>query len=202
MLNEQRTGPISSLDGAVNPARSDMQGADVTTAAHGEYNEAVSRGKVFLAANQAAVTTTIANALTYTGLCVENPPGSEHNLSLLKVGWAFSVAPAAISTIHLAGGYTVTGSVTAHTTPLVVYNAKLGAPAVSVANADAAATIVGPVYLQPLIGGFTAATLFDQPLSLTDMGGIVVVPPGGFVFISTLTVSVGFGAMAWEEIPI
>ena len=202
MLNEKKTGPGTFQDGAEHVARSDKQGASVSTAAHGAYNEAVSRGKVFIAANQAAVTTTVANAVTYTGLCVSNPAGSEHNLSILKVGWAFSVAPAAIAPVHLAGGYVITNGVTAHTTPLVVYNAKIGAPGASVAYADGASTIVGPVYLQPLIGGFTAATLFAGPASLTDMGGIVVVPPGGYVFISTLTVSVGFGAMAWEEIPI
>lgn len=204
MLNEQRTGPISSLDGAVNPARSDMQGAGVMTSAHGKYNEAVSRGKCFLAANQAAVTTTAAGGLglANTGCCVSNPPGSEHNLSILKAGWVWSVAPAAVSSVHLAGGYVVTGGVTAHTTPLVVYNLKIGAPAVSVAFADAAATIVGPVYLHPLIGGFTLGALFAQPAALQDFGGSIIVPPGGYVCIVTLTTGDGFGAIAWEEIPI
>jgi len=204
MLNEQRTGPISSLDGAINPARSDRQGAEVMTAGHGKYNEAVIRGKAFIAANQAAVTTTAAGGLglANTGLCVSNPPGSEHNLSILKVGWAWSVAPAAVSSVHLAGGYVATGGVTAHNTPLVVYNLKLGAPGVSVAFADGAATIVGPVYLHPLIGGFTLGTLFAQPMALTDIGGSIIVPPGGYVCIVTLTTGDGFGAIAWEEIPI
>ncbi len=204
MLNEKRTGPIASQDGAVNPARSDKQGASVATQAHGTYNEAVSRGKCFLGANQAAVTTTAAGGLglANTGLCVSNPPGSEHNLSILKVGWVWSVAPAAVSSAHLAGGYVITGGVTAHTTPLVVYNLKLGVPAKSVADVDGAATIVGPIYLHPLVGGFTLGTLFAQPAALQDFGGSIIVPPGGYVCIVTLSTGDGFGAIAWEEIPI
>jgi len=204
MLNEKRTGSIVSQDGAVNPARSDKQGASVATQAHGKYNEAVSRGKSFLAANQAAVTTTVAGGLglAYLGCCVSNPPGSEHDLSILKVGWVWSVGPVAVSSVHLVGGYVATGGVTAHTVALVVYNLKLGAPAVSVAFADSSATIVGPIYLHPLVGGFTLGTLFAQPAALQDFGGSLIVPPGGYVCIVTLTTGDGFGAIAWEELPI
>jgi len=202
MLNEKRTGPIAALDGSVNPARSDKQGNGVVTAGHGAYNEAVSRGKVFIAANQAAVTTTVALALTQTGICVSNPPGSDKLLSILKVGWAFSVAPAGSAPAFLAGGYAATGGVSAHTTPLTVYNAKLGAPAGAVGLADAAATIVAPINILPLIGGFTNATLFAQPMAMTEIGGSVVVPPGAYVFLPTLTVAVGFGCIVWEEIPV
>lgn len=204
MLNEIKTGPISSQDGAVNSARSDKQGASVATQGHGKYNEAVSRGKCFLAANQGAVTTSAAHFLdlTNTGCCVSNPPGSEHDLSILKAGWLWSAAPGAISSAHLAGGWVATGGVTAHTTPLIVYNLKIGAPAVSVAFADAAATIVAPICLYPLVGGFTAVTLFAQPAALQDFGGSLIIPPGGYVCIVTLTSGDGFGAIAWEEIPI
>lgn len=203
MQTDIRTGPIVSADGAVNPARSDNQGSKVTTAAHGEYNEAVARGRIFIAANQAAVTTTAAGGLDVTqlGICVSNPPGSGYDLSILKVSWAWTdMAGAAISSVHLAGGWVVTGGVTAHTTPLVVYSALIGSGATSIAYADAATTIVGPYYLLPLIGGFTATALFAQPMAVTDLGGSVIVPPGGYVFIATLTEAVGFGAIIWEEV--
>ena len=204
MLNETRTGPSSSQDGAVNSARSDQQGASVVSQAHGKYNEAVSRGNAYLAANQAEVTTTAAGGLglANVGCCVSNPPGSEHDLAILKAGWVWTAAPVAIASAHLAGGYVITGGVTAHTNALIVYNLKLGAPAKSVAFADDQATIVGPIYLYPLVGGFTAATLFAQPAALQDIGGSIIVPPGGYVCIVTLTTGDGFGAIAWEEIPI
>lgn len=203
MLNEKRTGSIKSADGVVHDARTDKTGADVATAAHGAYNEAVSRGNVFFGANQAAVTTTVALAATYTGLCVGNPAGSEHDFSILKAGWGYSAAPAAPATVHLASGFATTGIAT-HTTPLEVYCAKINdLPSRSVATVDGAAALVGtPIYMQPLIGGFTAAALFAQPAALTDIGGIIVVPPGGYVCIVTLTVGVGFGCIVWEEIPV
>ena len=203
MLSETVTGPSKRADGSRGIERSDKTGASVATSAHGAYNEAVSRGNVFFGANQAAVTTTVALNTTYTGLCVSNPAGSEHDLSILKAGWGFSVAPAAPATVHLASGYATTGIAT-HTTPLNVYNAKINdLPSKSVANVDGAATLVGtPIYMQPLVGGFTAAALFAQPAALTDIAGIIMVPPGGYVCIVTLTVGIGFGCIVWEEIAI
>ena len=202
MFTEKRTGPISSSDGAENVARADKTGASVVTAGHGEYNEAVIRDNVFMSASQAADTTSVALAGAYTGVCVSNPIGSGHNLSILRAGWAHSVAPAAIATVHLAGGWASTG-ITVHTNAITIYNMKVGSSATSVANADDAATLVGtPIYILPLIGGFTLGTLFAAPISTTDIGGVIMVPPGGYVCIVTLTACVGFGCIVWEEIPV
>lgn len=201
MLNGKRTGPVASSDGAVNPARSDKTGAAVVAAAHGQYNEAVIRDNVFMSASQAADTTSVALGGAYLGVCLSNPIGSGHNLSVLQAGWAHSVAPAAIATVHLAGGWASTG-ITAHTNAITIYNMKIGSPAVSVANVDDAATLVGtPIYILPLIGGFTLGTLFSAPMATTDIGGIIMVPPGGYVCIVTLTACNGFGCIIWEEIP-
>lgn len=205
MLNEMRTGPVSSLDGAQGVARSDRQGAAVATSAHGKYNEAVARGNAYIACNQAAVTTTAAGflGLANTGLCVTNPPGSEHHLSILKAGWAWTLAPGAAASVHLAGGYVVTGGVTAHTTPIDFYNLKIGTANRSVALVDEAATIVAPICLLSLMGGFTGGAAFAaMPGSLVDIGGSIIVPPGGYICIVTLTSDDGFGAISWEEIPI
>jgi len=201
MLNEKRTGPIASSDGAVNPARSDKQGSSVITHAHGEYNEATSRDNVFMAASQAVDTWSVALHTTHTGLCVSNPAGSTKNLSILKAGFVFQTAQVATASIHLAGGYAA-GGVTAHTNALTVYNMKLGAPATNVGLADDQATLVGtPIYLLPLIGGFTAGALAAGPAATTDIGGVIMVPPGGYVCIVALTAAIGFGSIIWEEIP-
>lgn len=201
MLNEKKTGPIASSDGAVNPARSDKQGASVNTPAHGKYNEAVVRDNVFMASSQAADTWSVALNTTHTGLCISNPAGSPKNLSVLKAGFAFQTAQVATASIHLAGGYTAAGVVT-HTNAIDIYNMKLGSPATSVANADDAATLVGtPIYLFPLIGGFTAGALAANPAILTDIGGSIMIPPGAYVFIAALTAAIGFGCIVWEEIP-
>jgi len=201
MLNEKKTGPVASSDGAVNPARIDRQGASVVTEAHGEYNEATVRDNVFIAATQAEDTWTVALAAAYTGLIVSNPAGSNKNLSILKAGMNITTAPVGIASIHLAGGYAAGGIVTYNA--IAFYNMKLGSAAASVANVGDTATLVGtPIYLYPLIGGFTAAALFAQPAALTDIGGSIVVPPGAYVCIVALTVALGFGCIVWEEIPI
>lgn len=198
MEAEGRVGKIHGKTGSRYPLRLDQCGGLVITPSHAQFHEAVNQNEVFFAANQSPVTTTVALAAAYTGLCVSNPAGSGKNLSIVKTNWIFTVAPAGICAINLGGGYAVDG-VTVHTTPLTIYNAKLGSPASSVANADAAATLVGtPIYIQPLIGGFTAGVLYPHQ-TVIDMGGIVMVPPGAYVFISTLTVAVGLGAIFWEE---
>jgi len=201
MQSDIRTGPIVAADGTVNPARADKQGASVFTAAHGEYNEAVIRDNVFMAATQAEDTWTVALAGAYTGLIVSNPAGSTKNLSILKAGMAITTAPVGVASIHLGGGYAV-GGITVFN-PIAFYNMKLGSAVASVANVGDTATLVGtPIYLYPLIGGFTAGALFSQPMAMTDIGGSIMVPPGAYVMIVTLTVALGFGCIVWEEIAI
>lgn len=201
MLSENKTGPVASSDGAEHVARSDKQGSLVTAAAHGEYNEAVVRDNVFMASTQTEDTWTVALAGAYTGLVVSNPAGSTKNLSILKAGMAITTAPAGIASIHLGGGW-APGGITVWNA-IDFYNMKLGSAAASVANVGDTATLVGtPIYLYPLIGGFTAGALFSQPMSTTDIGGCLMVPPGGYVMIVALTVALGFGCIVWEEIPV
>lgn len=201
MLNEIKTGPVPSSDGAVNPARGDKQGSAVITPGHGEYNEATVRDNVFMASTQAEDTWTIALAGAYTGLIVSNPAGSPKHLSILKVGMVITTAPAGQASIHLGGGYAA-GGITVFNA-IAFYNMKLGSPVTSVANVGDTATLVGvPIYLYPLIGAFTNALLFAQPMAMTDIGGSIIVPPGAYVMIVALTVALGFGCIVWEEIPI
>ena len=168
---------------------------------HGRHWELASRAQMFFACSQAATTTTIALATTYTGICLSNPAASGVNLELLGVGVALSVAPAAIATISLGGGYAAAGVVT-HTTPLTVFNNKLDSALTGSGLADAAATLVGtPRDIMPLIGGFTAAALYSGSGGYFDIGGAICIPPGGYAFVETLTVVVGWFGMWWAEWP-
>ena len=168
---------------------------------HGSNWEMASRGQMYNACSQAATTTTIALAATSTGLCLSNPAASGVNLEVHKVGIALSVAPAAEATISLAGGYAAAG-VTTHTTPLTVYNNKIGVIATAASGlADAAATLVGtPIDIMPLIGAGAAAAEVPVP-GYFHIDGAVVVPPGAYVFIETLTVVIGWFGIWWTESP-
>lgn len=163
-----------------------------------KYETSVLAGRVFYAANQSAATWSVALNTTHTGLVLSNPVNSGKNLIILKVGFALSVAPAAIASIGLFTGYSTAGIVT-HTTPLTPYSCAVGSGS-SVANADAAATLVGtPTWALPFMGGFTAAALPSTSPSVIDVDGLIVVKPGGYVGIGALTAVVGYAGIIWEE---
>jgi len=163
-----------------------------------KYESAVLAGRVYYAASQTATTWSLALNTTHTGLVLSNPINSGKNLIVLKAGFALSVAPAAISSIGLFTGYSSAGIVT-HTTPLTPYSCAVGAGS-SVANADAAATLVGtPTWALPFMGGFTAGALPSTSPSVIDVDGLIVVKPGGYVGIGALTASIGFASIIWEE---
>lgn len=198
MSDVQRVGPTFSGTGTVSPFRCDVTGAQAVGDAHGRYGEPARRKMIYYAANQAAQAVSVALATTYTGLCLSNPASSPVNLELLAVGLALSVAPAGIATIGLIGGQSTTA--VTHTTPLLPGSTFLGAPR-GVGLADSAATIPTPVWLEQLMGGFTAAALPSTSPAICEIAGRWVIPPGGFIAVGALTAVTGLWSMTWEEVP-
>lgn len=194
-----QVGPQVVTDGNQVPPRLGKSGELIVQNLHGRYYEQVMRGRVFGASNQAAQAISVALATTYTGLCLSNPNGSGKNLVLLSAGYALSVAPVAIASIHLIGGNSSTD--VAHTAAVTPRNMLLGITDSPAAKADSQATIPTPVYLMSLMGGFTAGSLPTSPNALFDIAGQIVIGPGGFVAIGALTAVTGFGSFVWEEVP-
>lgn len=193
-------GPVA--DGVLAQIRFDKTRAQVTADAHGRYAEAARRGTLFIASNTAAQVTTVALAATYTGLCISNPLGNTKNAELLGVGFAISVAQAAIATLHLIGGYSATANVT-HTAALAapgIQNCLLGTGPASTMKADTSATITNPGYVLPLLGGFTAGAFGASPVVWLDLAGLIVLPPGAWAALGSLTSVTGFAGFAWEEV--
>lgn len=180
----------------------DAQGAQDTTARHGKYFTAALAGAAGMAANQAAITSSVALATTNVGFTLSNPAGSGKNLVIQKVGFALPVAAAAGQSIGLFGGFSA-GGITGHTTPITIQSGVVGASvAALVAKADAACTLVGtPAWLKWLASNLTTT----DGVSEYDIDGEIIIPPGGYVGIGTLIASgaSGFlGAMSWEELGI
>ena len=201
MLSELKVGPIAGADGTVGIQRATKTGATVCSDAHGRYQEAAIRGRLFSGSNSAAQAVSVALATTYTGLCLSNNLGNMRNLVLLGCQFALSVAPAAIASLHLISGYSATANVT-HTTPVTPRNNLIGTGAAGVGTLDSAATISTPTYLISLGSGFTAAALYGTTPSWIDLGGAFVIPPGGFIALGALTAVTGFGSFIWEEVDI
>jgi len=202
VLNEIKVGPRKLDDGATGEARAGQFSEAIIGQAHGKYYEAASRRRVFCTASQAAVTWSIALTTNYTGLVVSNPRMSNVNLSILRVGFAFSAAQAAESHIGLFGGYDADEECS-HDTPQAIYNAYLLGPH-GIANADAASNTVSgaPVWIEAYMSIFTAGSLAGTSPVIVDVDGAIIVPPGAYVAIGALTASIGLGSMMWEEVPI
>lgn len=202
-LSMMRIGPVLGQGGTATPFRATHTSSQVVSDAHGRYAEASRRGTLFIAHNVAAQAVSVALATAYTGLCISNPVNSKVNLELVGAAFALTVAPAAIASLHIIGGWANANVV--HTTPLAapgIQPMPLGSTVVSQAKADSSATISTPGYILPLYGGFTAAALPSSPMLWCDVAGLITVGPGGFVCIGALTAVTGFGAFAWEEVPI
>jgi hypothetical protein len=167
------------------------------------YRMGNKNGEMFFGCNQAATTTTIALAATYTGLAIGNPSTSKKNLSILKVSCSLWAAPGGIVAVGLIVGWAATGIVT-HTTPAVVYGAKSLALAVpsSGATADAAATLVGtPIWAAMLTEANTSAALpvAGAPV-FYDIAGAIEIPPGGYIAVGTQTVASVVASILWREV--
>lgn len=208
MLNELRTGLISSADGAVNPGRSDRTGAQVMANAHGLYYEATSRGTVFMVASQAGVTSQAGLSATTPVLTLFNPKGSGVNASVIYAGAVFTVAFATAGAIWAAvntdlGSADVTGTLTtAHRCGLAGNNRQPRVQAMTAATLPAA-----PVGVALLGVGLTGAITLDSQLPGVGrfFDGSLIIAPGGALSIQTGVASGTNGMFCeyvWEEIDI
>jgi hypothetical protein len=173
---------------------------------HGSRYEASYRRALFSAANQAATTTTVGLATTYTGLCISNPIGSGINMVIERVGMAFLVAFPAAAALGIMVGYNSGTNVT-HTTPVTPRNQFFGIGSAGIGLADAACTLPTAPILNTVLGaGLTGAitTSVTTGLTILPVEGSIILPPGGYAAIYTSTVAgtSGFlGSFLWEEVP-
>lgn len=201
MLSQLQVGVVNVGDGIQPPMRGGRQGDQIVSELHGRYYESAFRGNQFIVANQAAQAVSVALATAYTGLLLCNPVSSGKNLVLQKVGIALTVAPAAIAALGILVGFNGTTNVTHTTTNTSLRNAFLGGAA-PVALVDNAATLpTAPTLAMPLMGGFTAAALPSTGPSLVDLEGCIILPPGGYAGIYSLTAVTGLFGFGWEEVP-
>jgi len=202
MQAEGRVGLISAAEGALAPLRIGTEGG-LALDSHGKYYEAVKAGRVFAAANQAAVAVTAALATTFTGLVVENPADSGKDLVMLRFGWSATVViPTALTVIGLMTGLNA-GDAAAAITPR---NCYVGGAA-SVAIVDNGCTLTGTPVLHEVYGqmnkGADSVTV-GGPATHVDLNGSLIIPPG--YYVATYSFAANTAAMifslVWEEIDV
>lgn len=183
-----------------------MNTSESVATIHGRLYEATYRKKLFYGSNGATPSvTTVALATTYTGLCLYNPAGTNVNLVVEKVGYSFLVAFPAAATIGLLAGYAAAGIETKTAAASPGAACFMGHAAVPAGACAKAVTLVGTPYLHTVFGaGLTGAiTTAPQNLTVVDMAGSLILPPGAYCAIYTSTVS-GAAALAasflWSEV--
>lgn len=215
MLSETRTGPITSSDGATNPARSDKTGCTAVIDGHGHFTEAAIRQRLFTAFLSQGTTTVAAGNIVgaaagaSTQFAVWNPLGSPVDLVLYKLKiQQFSGTPT-------AGGLTLSQfnaaaiASTLATAGAVKNNYINGSVGSGLCLASAAgAALTGGLVLTTLMGLSlsSSATALASPAGIIYnelFDGEVVVPPG-FGVVPTwagagTTYLVGY-TLSWEEI--
>lgn len=207
MLIQGQVGPVASTTslsaGVQATARLDNLGGLAATQLLPRYYETTYRRSMFTIANQTGITTSAALSTSYTGLVLQNPVGSQFNIVLTKVGYAFTVAPAAAVVVGLMTGV----NTTTFTTNLVVPRNRYVGGITSIAVASTNTTIATPV-LETVLGTvLTGAitTQSQQAPTVVDMEGSLILTPGAFVafYTSTASGASGFlGSFQWVEVPL
>ena len=207
MLLEGVVGQQNNPDSANSiPVRMNHQGDLAVSELHARYYETNYRKNKYYGSNGAVPTvTTVAFATTYTGLALINPPGSNVNLVIDKVGYSFLVAFPAAATIGLMVGGTGAG-VTFAAAASPGASSLIGAGAVPQGKCALSATLTGTPVLHTVFGsGLTGAiTTTPEEMNIVDLEGSVIIPPGYYAAIYTSTVSGAASLCAsfqWEEVP-
>ena len=173
----------------------------VTAPVGGKYADAVLAGRVFVAANQAAVALTADFTLAYTGLVVANPAASGKNLIMLEFGYATSVATPTATLLGLMTGLDAGDAAAA----IVPRNRLMGSSNTSIALPDGDCTLVGtPVLEQVIASAWTEATTVGSVMSphVVDLDGSLIVTPGYYaaVFSFAANTAAFYFHFMWEEV--
>lgn len=197
---EIQVGPQSPVaDGVkLNLLRAGKNGELIVGQAHAQHYEAVARGNVYTACNQAVVTA--GTALTATGVTYHlvNPVGSGINMVLLQTAITLVTDSTPGSIVYAATMASLTDATAG--TPLTVYNTLLnGGSGIGLAKSATTLPAV-PVAIRPFVTGETAAGI----VSLTDhVDGAIVLCPGSTLSLQGITIVATFlASMVWEEVKI
>lgn len=190
-------GPDSDGSEVLYPRTDRFQSLRMVQAA-GEYEELCSRGELYCACSQAAITFGTALTATAVTFTLYNPVGSPVDLVLMNVGVTVITGTTAGS-IVLAANVNNSAAAPATNTSLTVRNAKLDGSsgygvAYSVTTLPAA-----PVAIRTL--GFVVSTApVNAGIINDEVKGAVILGPNTAVTVQGVTVAgTGLISMLWHE---
>lgn len=173
--------------------------------ARGKYYTPSYRGSVF--AFSVAAATLPVNATTLASkFSVVNPVGSNKNLELIRLDWAYVVATTAVNGLGLYYSTPVQTAGSTLTTPATPICLNFALSTISVATAYSALTTVGTPVLAALCGYTGAVTSSASAPNSYNFDGTVIVPPGWSIHVANTTAAStasGFtGMLTWAEHPL
>jgi hypothetical protein len=194
-------------EGASDVLRMGKTGCLVVGTAHGEFYEAVSRGRCWAACTATSGVAPGTALGTTSAFYIHNPVGSGVNLVLIAASLGYISgtfgAGAVFATTH--AGVSVANPTGTSITPR---NLLLGGNASGAALAFTTATVTTQVAIRPLwsFGAILATSVFQPTPAKEQLNGEIVVAPGfGFGIHSVATAGTSplcvIGA-TWEEVPI
>lgn len=200
-------GGQSVQPGKTPAIRAGQLGELITSPLHGQHYEQAYRRNMY-AAGSNTVTTSIGTSTTFSGLLVYNPPNSQVNLTINKVGVTFSSAFAANTAIGVQLGSsanTIAGFSNANTS---IVNTNTSVPYSGFAQAYSSANVTGSLtpthYFGAVLGSSSTASPL-LPTYLVNFEGSIVVAPGGYIATYTSTASAAnslYATVEYEEVPI
>lgn len=205
MIAEIKVGPVINTDGAVNELRGSKDSCGVVMDGHAHYQEAVYRGNVYSAANQADQAVVAALTTNITGFVLYNPIASGKNLVLwdIEAPIVVAVGSTTVGAVFLAAGVGPNVAAPTTTTALTVYNNLINSASAAVAKVYSTATVAAaPVAFQYLFSYKAAAITGIETPSKYNVDGAIIIPPGAFVSIAASNAITLRTSMTWEEIPI
>lgn len=212
LLAEQRTGPITSNDGAVNAVRGDKTGAQVVTDGHGRYQEAAVRGALFSLSN-VAYTIVAGNAsagalgtiLFINGFF--NPINSGKNAVILRHKFqTTSGTPGGPLVYNFYCGLNITSAATGTIRGGILSNSAASSsmiPQVAVIIAATPAATPAALVYGPADGPAAIAAGAGLYSGTDETAGSIVVPPGcvfGVAATATGTTQIVGDQLVWEEV--
>lgn len=197
-----RTGLVAS-NGNVIDQKGSQDGIAFIQAVHAQHSEAAKQGRLFHAANTAAVTTTADDATTWTGLGIANPDNSGKLIVLLEFSWALTIVGSDDGMLGLMSSDNSGFSDVIAPQPAKLSVTTRGG---SVALVDDGATLVTPKLVKPISTYGTGAVTTWQGAGpqVCKLDGQIIIPPGmAICTITTTVVTAGFQfGFLWEEVDV
>jgi hypothetical protein len=197
-------GAASAADGIHSVGRAGRTTEQVISQVHGQYYEASSRGKIFMA--QAIITAPViwTTEAGTGGPLLWNSSASVIG-NILAVGWGISTVSTAGAAVGLTGGYAQTADPTS-TTAIDSQACLNGTSTTPTISAYRVGTTGTNRWFLPLGDLYTGALTVDVgKVNWVRLDGLLSIPQYSFVSFSasaTASTTVMNVAIIWEEVPV